>query len=80
MAAQRVRRLPIMNRQKRLVGMVSLGTGALAALRGVSREGGQHLNSAAKDAVPASAGGSSAVSPPNSQLIDRVLGGPGFSP
>jgi len=50
MAEQQVRRLPVMNRQKRLVGMVSLGdiaTGARShlagrALRGITREGGQH--------------------------------------
>jgi CBS domain-containing protein len=50
MAEQQVRRLPVMNRDKRLIGIVSLGDIAreprpqLAgkALRGVAREGGQH--------------------------------------
>jgi len=50
MAEQQVRRLPVMNRDKRLIGIVSLGdiaTGprshlAGKALRGVVREGGQH--------------------------------------
>jgi CBS domain-containing protein len=50
MAEQQVRRLPVMNRQKRLVGVVSLGdmtkgrhsplTGR--ALSGIARQGGQH--------------------------------------
>jgi CBS domain-containing protein len=50
MAEQQVRRLPVMNRDKRLIGIVSLGdiaTGprshlAGKALRGVAQEGGQH--------------------------------------
>jgi CBS domain-containing protein len=55
MAEQQVRRLPVMNRQKRLVGVVSLGDiakqrGRLAgkALRGISRQGGQHSQVAAE--------------------------------
>jgi len=55
MAEQQVRRLPVMNRQKRLVGVVSLGDIAkrkqpLAgkALSGISREGGQHSQVAAE--------------------------------
>jgi CBS domain-containing protein len=48
MAQLQVRRLPVMNRQKRLVGVVSLGdlstrgdsSAAGEALRGISREGG----------------------------------------
>lgn len=50
MAEQQVRRLPVMNRQKRLVGVVSLGDLAKGrhspltgrALRGIARQGGQH--------------------------------------
>jgi len=50
MAEQQVRRLPVMNRQKRLVGVVSLGDMAKGrrsslagrALSGVARQGGQH--------------------------------------
>jgi CBS domain-containing protein len=50
MAEQRVRRLPVMNRQKRLVGVVSLGDMAKGrqsplagrALSGIARPGGQH--------------------------------------
>ena len=50
MAEQRVRRLPVMNRQKRLVGVVSLGDMAKGrrsplagrALSGIARQGGQH--------------------------------------
>jgi len=50
MAEQQVRRLPVMNRDKRLIGIVSLGdiaTGSRShlagkALRGVVQEGGQH--------------------------------------
>jgi CBS domain-containing protein len=50
MAEQRVRRLPVMNRQKRLVGVVSLGDIAQGrqsllaarALSGIARQGGQH--------------------------------------
>ncbi|MBV8456269.1 MAG: CBS domain-containing protein [Acetobacteraceae bacterium] len=56
MANQQVRRLPVMNRQKRLVGVVSIGdiakgpnSGAAAhALKGVSRDGGQHTQTAAE--------------------------------
>lgn len=55
MAEQQVRRLPVMNRQKRLVGVVSLGDiaqrrGRLAgkALSGISRQGGQHSHIAAE--------------------------------
>ena len=61
MAEQRVRRLPVMNRQKRLVGVVSLGDIAgrqspLAgrALSGIARHGGQHtgaLSSSARSQV-----------------------------
>jgi CBS domain-containing protein len=47
-----VRRLPVLNRDKRLVGIVSLGDLSLeadepaaGALRGVSRAGGQHTQS-----------------------------------
>ena len=47
-----VRRLPVLNRDKRLVGIVSLGDlsleadeSAAGALRGVSRPGGQHTQS-----------------------------------
>jgi CBS domain-containing protein len=47
----RVRRLPVLNRNKRLVGIVALGDIALmqinsrtgAALSGISRPGGQHV-------------------------------------
>src|ERR1700760_3333586 len=50
MAEQQVRRLPVMNRQKRLVGLVSLGDLAKGrqsplagrALSGIARQGGQH--------------------------------------
>jgi CBS domain-containing protein len=50
MADIQVRRLPVLNREKRLVGMISLGDLAEAegaspageALRGISRHGGQH--------------------------------------
>jgi len=55
MAEQQVRRLPVMNRQKRLVGVVSVGdiakrTQPLAgkALSGISREQGQHSQVAAE--------------------------------
>src|SRR5437588_12980268 len=50
MADIQVRRLPVLNREKRLVGILSLGdiavshdgTGAGQALRGISRPGGEH--------------------------------------
>ncbi len=50
MSEQQVRRLPVMNRQKRLVGILSLGDMAMGegpfpageALAGVSRPGGAH--------------------------------------
>jgi len=49
MAALQVRRLPVMSREKRLIGMLSLGDLALKerksaakAVSGVSRHGGQH--------------------------------------
>jgi CBS domain-containing protein len=50
MADIQVRRLPVLNRDKRLVGILSLGDIALsrdskdagAALRGISRPGGEH--------------------------------------
>jgi CBS domain-containing protein len=54
MAAIQVRRLPVINRDKRLVGIVSLGDLALEegteeeagkALKGVSRPGGEHSQS-----------------------------------
>ncbi len=56
MAEQQVRRLPVMNRNKRLVGVVSLsdiakegGSGdAGRALGGVAREGGRHTQTAAE--------------------------------
>ena len=56
MAAQQVRRLPVMNRQKRLVGVVSIGdiakgphpSAATYALKGVAREGGLHTQTAAE--------------------------------
>jgi CBS domain-containing protein len=54
MAEQQIRRLPVLNRDKRLVGIVSLGdisartqtSTAGEALRGVSERGGQHSQSA----------------------------------
>jgi CBS domain-containing protein len=53
MSEQRVRRLPVVNREKRLVGIVSLGDVAIKekraggkAVSGVSREGGPHSQSA----------------------------------
>lgn len=54
MAEQQLRRLPVLDRQKRLVGIVSLADIALdrdaglsgAALRGVSQPGGHHCQSA----------------------------------
>jgi len=53
MAALQVRRLPVMNRDKRLVGIVSLGDLAIQgslpktarALHGISQPGGQHNQS-----------------------------------
>ena len=55
MAQQQVRRLPVVNRDKRLVGIVSLGDLAIEdrgeaaheALRGVSQPGGRHNQSEA---------------------------------
>jgi CBS domain-containing protein len=55
MAELRVRRLPVLNRDKRLVGILSLGDLALsegrraagAAVRGISRPGGPHSQSTA---------------------------------
>ena len=46
-----VRRLPVLNREKRLVGIIALGdiammqvgNGTSAALSGISRPGGQHV-------------------------------------
>lgn len=54
MAEQQVRRLPVMNRQKRLVGVVSIADIAKASkphvagnsLGGITREGGQHQQAA----------------------------------
>ena len=53
MSEQRIRRLPVVNREKRLVGIVSLGDVATTerklggkAVSGVSREGGPHSQSA----------------------------------
>ena len=57
MAEQQVRRLPVVNRDKRLVGVVSLLDLATAgrsarlagrALAGVAREGGRHSQAAAE--------------------------------
>ena len=54
MGEQRLRRLPVMNRDKRLVGIVSLGDVAMErgsqdeagqALGGISRPGGEHSQS-----------------------------------
>ena len=53
MAEQQVRRMPVLNRDKRLVGIVSLGdisgrtraSTAGEALQGVSQRGGQHSQS-----------------------------------
>lgn len=54
MAEQQIRRVPVLNRDKRLVGIVSLGDlsreheprRAGEALSGISREGGQHSQTA----------------------------------
>lgn len=55
MAEQRVRRLPVLNRDKRLVGMISLGDIAAGdvegdvsgdALRGIAQPGGPHSQKA----------------------------------
>jgi len=53
MGEQRVRRLPVVNREKRLVGIVSLGDvattekrAATSAVSGVSQHGGPHSQSA----------------------------------
>ena len=54
MADIQVRRLPVLNRDKRLVGIVSLGDIAVSrdgksagdALRGISRPGGEHTQAA----------------------------------
>jgi CBS domain-containing protein len=54
MAAIQVRRLPVLNREKRLVGILSLGDIAISpdgkdagdALRGISRPGGEHTQAA----------------------------------
>lgn len=53
MSEQRVRRLPVVNREKRLVGIVSLGDVATKekraggkAVSGVSKQGGPHSQSA----------------------------------
>ncbi|HEY0682691.1 MAG TPA: CBS domain-containing protein [Steroidobacter sp.] len=57
MGEQRLRRLPVMNRDKRLVGILSLGDLALdedaadeagEALCGISRPGGEHSQSASR--------------------------------
>ncbi len=52
MSEQQVRRLPVVNREKRLVGIVSLGDmaqsetrSASKAVKGVSKPGGQHNQS-----------------------------------
>jgi CBS domain-containing protein len=56
MAEQQIRRLPVVNREKRLVGIISLGDVAEAhpdapfvgrAMGGIVREGGQHTQTAA---------------------------------
>ncbi|HYL89168.1 MAG TPA: CBS domain-containing protein, partial [Burkholderiales bacterium] len=53
MSQQQVRRLPVVNREKRLVGIVSLGNlaqsearSASKAVKGVTKPGGQHSQSA----------------------------------
>jgi CBS domain-containing protein len=56
MAEQQIRRLPVVNRDKRLVGIVSLGDVAQStdgkkaaqAVKGVSKPGGQHSQSGAR--------------------------------
>ena len=60
MAEQQVRRLPVMNRQKRLVGVVSLGDMAKGrqsplagrALSGIARQGGQHTGASSSSGRP----------------------------
>jgi len=55
MADIQVRRLPVLNREKRLVGILSLGDIAISrdgktagdALSGISRPGGEHTQTAA---------------------------------
>jgi CBS domain-containing protein len=53
MAELQVRRLPVVSREKRLVGIIALGDlaqkqrkSATKAVTGVSRQGGQHSQSA----------------------------------
>ena len=56
MAEQQVRRMPVVNRDKRLVGVVSVGDLAQGkdpqlagrALQGASRKGGRHMQTAAE--------------------------------
>jgi CBS domain-containing protein len=55
MGSERVRRLPVVNRDKRLVGIVSLGDlaqsekkAATKAVSGVTKPGGQHRQSGAR--------------------------------
>jgi CBS domain-containing protein len=55
MGSERVRRLPVVNRDKRLVGIVSLGDlaqsekkAATKAVSGVTKPGGQHSQSGAR--------------------------------
>ncbi len=63
MAELQVRRLPVVNREKRLVGIVSLGDIARRqapektgeAVRGVSQPGGQHSQTAGQSSVQAGA-------------------------
>ena len=55
MASEQIRRLPVLNRKKRLVGIISLGDLANSrdgqttgvALSGISQHGGQHCHSSA---------------------------------